>query len=65
MVKTKVIIDCDTGIDDAHAILIALACPDIEIVAITTVFGNSLIENTTRNAVRLLQYCNKLDVSNL
>jgi inosine-uridine nucleoside N-ribohydrolase len=63
MAKKKVIIDCDPGTDDAQAILIALASENIEIVAITTVFGNSLIENTTRNAVRLLKYVNQLHVS--
>jgi inosine-uridine nucleoside N-ribohydrolase len=65
MAKTKVIIDCDPGTDDAQAILIALACSNIETVAITTVFGNSYIEHTTRNAVRLLKLCNRLDVSQL
>ncbi|MEC6831026.1 nucleoside hydrolase [Photobacterium toruni] len=54
MVK-KIILDTDPGIDDAMAILFAEAHPDIELVALTTVFGNATIENGTRNALYLKQ----------
>ncbi len=50
----KVILDTDPGIDDAMAIAYALAHPDIELLALTTVFGNVSIEKTTRNAQYLL-----------
>ncbi|WP_394165894.1 nucleoside hydrolase [Photobacterium piscicola] len=49
----KIILDTDPGIDDAMAILFAEAHPDIELVALTTVFGNVTIENGTRNALYL------------
>ena len=39
--RTPVLIDCDTGIDDAMALLYLLAHPEIELVGITTVFGNN------------------------
>ena len=59
----KVIIDCDPGVDDAHAIIMLLAQKHIEVVAITTVFGNESLEDITRNAVRVLKLCKRLDVS--
>ncbi len=46
----KIILDTDPGIDDAMALLFAEAHPDIEMIGITTVFGNATIENSTRNA---------------
>ena len=51
--KKQVIIDCDPGIDDAVAILLAKNRPEINLLGITTIYGNSNIENTTRNAVYL------------
>ena len=64
-VKThKIILDTDPGIDDAMAILFAEAHPAIELLAITTVFGNATIENGTRNALWLKQkYGMKADVA--
>lgn len=50
----KIIIDADVGIDDAMAILLALASPELEVLGITTVFGNATIENSTRNALHLV-----------
>ena len=47
--KKKVFIDCDTGIDDALAFVLACASEDIEIIGVTTVGGNVSLENTTRN----------------
>ena len=51
--KEKVIIDADVGIDDAMAILLAVASPELETVGITTVFGNATINNSTFNALYL------------
>ena len=60
----KIILDTDPGIDDAMAILFAEAHPAIELLAITTVFGNATIENGTRNALWLKQqYGMKADVA--
>lgn len=49
--RIPVILDVDTGIDDAMAIWYALASPQLEVVAITTCFGNGGIEATTRNTL--------------
>ena len=49
----KIIIDCDPGIDDAMAILLAARSPSLQIIGLTSVFGNAAIETTTDNAVRL------------
>jgi inosine-uridine nucleoside N-ribohydrolase len=48
---TKILIDCDPGHDDAIALL--FAARHLELVGITTVHGNSSLENTTRNALAL------------
>jgi inosine-uridine nucleoside N-ribohydrolase len=45
-----IILDCDPGHDDAMAILLARGCPDIELLAITTVAGNQTLAKTTLNA---------------
>jgi purine nucleosidase len=47
----KIIVDCDPGHDDAIALLLAHGSPEIELLAITTVMGNSTLENVTRNAL--------------
>lgn len=46
----KIIIDCDPGLDDAIAILLAAGNPDVEIVAVTTVAGNHTLDKVTLNA---------------
>ncbi len=51
----KVILDTDPGIDDAMAIAYALSHPDIDLLGLTTVFGNVSIEKSTRNAQYILQ----------
>jgi pyrimidine-specific ribonucleoside hydrolase len=51
---TPVIIDCDPGHDDAMALLLALASPELELVAVTTVAGNSSLEKVTANAIKVL-----------
>ncbi|WP_419245824.1 nucleoside hydrolase [Serratia sp. NFX21] len=53
--KRKVIFDTDPGIDDTMAMLLAHASDQIELVGITTVFGNATIENATRNALYIKQ----------
>src|SRR3954449_7235366 len=51
---TPVIIDCDPGHDDAMALLLALASPELELVAVTTVAGNQTLDKVTANAIRVL-----------
>lgn len=53
MSKFKVIHDCDPGHDDAMALLLSGASPEIEILAITTCCGNQTIEKTTYNVQRI------------
>lgn len=51
--KHKVIFDTDPGVDDAMALLFLHRHPEIDLVGITSVFGNASIETTTRNALFL------------
>ena len=51
----KIIIDTDPGIDDAMAIHLAFAHPGLEVLGLTTVFGNVHVEKATRNALRLVE----------
>jgi len=55
MMARKVLIDTDPGVDDAMAILFALRSPELEVIALTTVFGNAPVVLTTQNALRLLE----------
>ena len=50
MSKHKVIYDTDPGVDDAMALVFQARHPDIELLGLTSVFGNATIETTTRNA---------------
>jgi len=58
----KIIIDTDPGHDDALAIMLAVKSEMFEIEAITTVAGNSTIENTTRNARYILKLLEKENI---
>ncbi|MFC4562952.1 nucleoside hydrolase [Nocardiopsis mangrovi] len=49
-----VVIDCDPGVDDAIALLLALASPEIEVRGVTTVAGNASLADVTRNAGHVL-----------
>lgn len=55
----KIIIDCDPGIDDAMAIILAMEYTDFEILGITTVFGNAGIEQATKNALKIVELSGK------
>lgn len=58
----KIIIDTDPGIDDAMAILFALASPELDVVGLTTIFGNVHTEQATQNALRLLEFAGRGDI---
>ena len=58
----KLIIDTDPGVDDAMAIFYALNSPEFDVIGITTVFGNAATSITTRNALRLLEIAERLDI---
>lgn len=51
-----VIIDCDPGVDDAIAFLLARQLPELNVLAITSVAGNVEVERTTYNALGLLEF---------
>lgn len=60
--STPIVIDCDPGHDDAIAILLALASPEVELRGVTTVAGNQTLEKTTRNALKILELVGRTDV---
>ena len=62
MKKRKVIIDCDPGIDDSLAIMLALQSEELEIVGITIVCGNCPVEMGFGNAKKVLKHMGRLDV---
>lgn len=63
MVRRPLIIDCDPGVDDAIALLLALASPEnFNLLGITTVAGNVPLRLTQYNARRICQLAQRLDV---
>lgn len=56
MERTKIILDCDPGHDDAVAIMLAANSPAIELLGITVVAGNQTLEKTLRNALNVTQW---------
>lgn len=61
MVK-KIIIDTDPGVDDSLAIFVALNSPELEVLGLTTVFGNAITSTCTENALRLLEIAKRTEV---
>ena len=61
MLKRKVIIDCDPGIDDSLAILLAMSSPELDVLGITTVSGNVTSDVGAKNTLHALQMCSSLD----
>ena len=59
---TRIILDCDPGHDDAIALLLALASPELELLGVTTVCGNQTLEKTTENAIRVLDHVGRDEV---
>lgn len=60
--STPIVIDCDPGHDDAIAILLALASPEVELRGVTTVAGNQTLAKTTRNALKVLELAGRADI---
>ena len=58
-----ILIDCDPGIDDAVAILLALSSPELDLLAITTVSGNLTADICARNATRILDLVGAKSIS--
>lgn len=63
-IRRKIVIDTDAGLDDAQAILMALASDNVDVVAITTVLGNTTAPQVANNVLRILKVADRLDVSN-
>jgi inosine-uridine nucleoside N-ribohydrolase len=61
-VTVPILIDCDPGHDDAIAILLALASPEVEVRGVTTVAGNQTLDKTTRNALKILELAGRTDI---
>jgi len=59
---TRIIIDTDPGIDDAMAIVYALASPELDVIGLTTVFGNAEVQTCTNNALRILDIAGRPDI---
>ena len=59
---TDIILDCDPGHDDAIALLLALASPELRLLGVTTVSGNQTLDKTTANAIRVLDHSDRVDI---
>jgi inosine-uridine nucleoside N-ribohydrolase len=59
---TKILLDCDPGHDDAIALLLALASPELELLGVTTVAGNQTLDKTTANAIRVLEFAGRAEI---
>jgi inosine-uridine nucleoside N-ribohydrolase len=59
---TPVLIDCDPGHDDAMALLLALASPELELLGVSAVHGNQTLDKTTANALRVLEFAGRGDM---
>jgi inosine-uridine nucleoside N-ribohydrolase len=62
MTPTPIILDCDPGHDDAIALLLALGSPELELLGVTTTYGNQTLEKTTANTLRVLELAGRTDV---
>ncbi len=58
----KFIYDTDPGVDDSMAFFLAMASPELELVGVTTVFGNGGTRVTTENALRLVERVERTDI---
>jgi len=61
-VPVPIVLDCDVGHDDAIAILLALASPEVEVRAITAVSGNAPLHHTVANAIRVLDHVGRANI---
>ena len=63
MTATPILLDCDPGHDDAIALLLALASPELELLGVSTVAGNQTLAKTTANAIRVLEFAGRADIA--
>ncbi|XP_043548728.1 pyrimidine-specific ribonucleoside hydrolase RihA-like [Chiloscyllium plagiosum] len=62
MVKKLLLLDVDCGVDDAQAMMMAFAAPNVHILGITCTHGNTNIENVCKNVLRVLKVCRKTEI---
>lgn len=62
MAKRKFIIDCDAGVDDAFAIILALDQPDVDVLAVTCVGGNTGLDYVCINVMKVLEVCKRTEI---
>ena len=62
MSPLPIVLDCDPGHDDAIALLLVLASPELDLLGVTTTYGNQTLEKTTANALRVLELAGRSDV---
>lgn len=60
--RQPVVLDCDTGTDDAVAVMLAALHPDLDLLGVTTVWGNHDVRHTTDNTLRVLDLLGRADV---
>ena len=56
------VLDCDPGVDDAWCLALALASPELDVLAVTTVAGNATVDVTSTNASAVLAACGRSDI---
>ena len=62
LMARKILIDTDPGIDDSMAIFFALKSPELDVIGLTTIFGNVHTDLATTNALRLLEIAGRTDI---
>ncbi|XP_038674847.1 inosine-uridine preferring nucleoside hydrolase-like [Scyliorhinus canicula] len=60
--KKLLLLDVDCGVDDAQAMMMALAAPNVQILGITCCHGNTTIDNVCRNVLRVLKVCQRTEI---
>lgn len=60
--KVKLILDLDTGIDDAMALAYAVGCPDIELIGVVGIYGNVSLKTSVQNSLNLLDLLHSKDI---
>ncbi|XP_067841905.1 nucleoside hydrolase-like [Heptranchias perlo] len=62
MAKNKLLLDVDCGVDDAQALMMALAVPNVQVLGITCCHGNTEIDNVCKNVLRVLKLCQRSEI---
>ncbi|XP_055492497.1 inosine-uridine preferring nucleoside hydrolase-like [Leucoraja erinacea] len=60
--KKLLLVDCDCGLDDAQALMMALGAPNVHVLGITCCHGNTSLDNACRNVLRVLKACKRTEI---